>query len=125
MNRLRWLSIVVAVAVLMVGPLGPSAWAQQSQPPKLYGEVVKAPERPAPTASTAYGVGAVGVNLIRVPGKTVLCALGGVAGLVTLAITFGSGYRAAAKVVEEGCGGPWVLSAKDLQEDRLDLGMAY
>lgn len=125
MNGFRWLSVVVAVAVLVAGALAPSAWAQQSQPPKLYSEVVKAAERPAEKAGTAHEVGAAAVNVIRVPGKAVLCTLGGVAGLVTLAITFGSGYRAAAKVVEEGCGGSWVLSAKDLQEDRLDSGMGY
>lgn len=124
MNALRWLSVLVVVALVLAGPLAPSASAQQSQAPKLYEEAVKAPEEPAKKPSAAHSAGAAAVNVIHVPGKLVLCTLGGLAGLVALALTFGSGYRAAATAVEEGCGGSWVVTAKDLQE-RDDMGGSY
>ena len=116
MEQFRWLSVVLVVALLVAGPLAPQAWAQQREQPKLYEEPVKAPEAPAKEPGPAYQAGAVGVNLVRVPGKAVVCVIGGAVGFVALLITAGSGYRAAASVVKEGCGSPWTITARDLQE---------
>lgn len=115
MERFRWLSILLVVALLLAGPLAPAGWAQQPQQPKAYEETVKAPDAPATEPGPAYQAGAVGVNLVRVPGKAVVCVIGGVVGFVALLITAGSGYRAAGRVVQEGCGGPWTITARDLE----------
>lgn len=118
MDGFRWLNIMLVAALLLAGPLAPVTRAQQP-------EAMKAPGDSAGGADVAYGMGAVAVNVIHIPGKLVLCALGGALGLVTLGITFGSGYRAAARVVQEGCGSPWVITAKDLKEVREEPGRMY
>jgi hypothetical protein len=40
-----------------------------------------------------------------------------VAGLVVLAATFGTAYRAASAAVHEGCGGKWMVTGDDLRPD--------
>jgi hypothetical protein len=41
--------------------------------------------------------------------------LSGVAGVVLLAITFGSAYHAATAATEEGCAGKWYVTGNDLR----------
>lgn len=110
MDGFRSTSLGLAVALILAGPLAPVAWAQQ---PMLYEEAVKAkpPAEPGP----AHEMGAVVVNVVHVPGKAILCTLGGVVGFVTLIATAGSSYRTAARLMNEGCGGPWAITAKDFQ----------
>jgi len=74
----------------------------------------------APAAQGPFpgaGVAAVAINIIRVPGKTLLCGLGiGItAGLMLL--TFGTQYRGAGAVFREGCGGKWIIDSFDLDRD--------
>jgi hypothetical protein len=60
-------------------------------------------------------VGAGLADVFYIPGKAVLCSLGFATGIVLLVLTVGSGYRAAAAVGREGCGGKWVLTGRDLR----------
>ncbi len=113
MDGFRSLSIGLAVALLLSGPVAPAAWAQQPQQPMLYEEAMKATKAAEP--GPAHEMGAAVVNVVRVPGKVVLCTLGGVVGLVTLIVTAGSGYRTAARLMNEGCGGPWAVTGKDVK----------
>jgi hypothetical protein len=55
------------------------------------------------------------VNVVHIPGKTVLCTLSTGVGLAALAVTLGTGYRTTAWIIEEGCGGPWTVTARDLK----------
>lgn len=116
MDGFRSLSIALAVGVLLTGPLSPVAWAQQPQQPTLYEEAIKAAEAKKPGA--VHQVGAVVVNVVHIPGKVALCALGTGVGLLALVLTLGSGYRTAAWMAEEGCGGTWVVTAQDLKGER-------
>ena len=64
------------------------------------------------------------MNVVYVPGKVFLCTLGTVASFSVLIVTFGSGYRAAKAVFNEGCGGDWVLTPEHLSgkiQPRNDL----
>ena len=113
-------------ALLLAGPLVPIAGAQQPpQPPApdLFQEQLRT-QQDAERSRGAYDAGAVAVNVFLVPGRAITCVLGGVAGFVALAATFGTGYRAASAAVHEGCGGKWMVTGDDLRpEVRRASGM--
>jgi hypothetical protein len=133
-TAIRILTAVLVLSLIMTGPLAPAALAQQppqpAQPtpppappvqlqpaqPDLFQETLKA-ERAAERGQAAYDAGAVVVNTFLVPGRTITCVLGGAVGIVVLAMTFGSAYKAAADVANEGCGGKWVVTGDDLRPD--------
>ena len=110
----RSISLAVVLSLVLGGPLAPFAAAQQSAPPAAMQDAVKTNERNG-ASSPAYDVGAGVANVAYVPGKVFLCGLGVVAGTVVLLLTFGTAYRTAAAVGEEGCGGRWVLTGDDLR----------
>lgn len=104
----RLLALGLALALLSTA-LPPVASAQQPMPPP-----------PAPreqTSPAAAGAAAVAVNLFRVPGKVVLCAGGTVLATALMLISFGTQYRPAGAILDEGCGGKWVLGPSDLPRD--------
>lgn len=101
----KLVSLILTVTLTLV----PLAWGQE----KPRTEPASAPEERVDPWESAAGVATV----VYFPGKVVLCGLGAIGGLAALFLTFGSGYRAAARVWEEGCGGPWVLTAGDLKPD--------
>jgi hypothetical protein len=98
-----------------VQPLPPVQSAPEPQP-DLFQErmkVQRAPER----HEAAYNVGAGVANVFLIPGRAITCVLGTVVGIAVLALTLGSGYRAAAAAGEEGCGGKWIVTGEDLWPD--------
>jgi hypothetical protein len=117
-TRTRVVSALLT-ALLLAGPLAPIAGAQQpAQPttPELFRETLKA-EQESDASRGAYDAGAVAVNVFLVPGRAITCVMGGVVGIVALAVTFGTGYRAASAAVHEGCGGKWIVTGDDLRPD--------
>lgn len=111
----------VLVTALLAGPLGSLASAQQpAQPPAtdLFQESLKA-QRQASEPSGAYQAGAVVTNIFLVPGRAITCGLGGIVGVAVLAVTLGTGYKAASAVWHEGCGGKWTVSAEDIRPDAV------
>jgi len=123
-TRTRVVSALLG-ALLVAGPLAPIAGAQQPAPPTqpaqppapdLFQETLRA-QRDDERMKGAYDAGAVAVNVFLVPGRAITCVLGGAVGVVVLAVTLGSGYRAASSAVHEGCGGKWVVTGDDLRPD--------
>jgi hypothetical protein len=112
----------LVVAVMLAGPL-PLASAQQAPPP----EDIRYETRPRRT--DGYDVGAGVITVLKMPFNVGLCALGGAVGAALFAVTLGSGYRASTRLVEEGCGGPWVVRGDDLRPDnhpnRTDRAWSY
>ena len=135
---IRMVTVCLMVSLLLAGPWAPIVVAQQpmqppppppgpSTQPDVFQEALKVsrPGAPAPGADMGqpmppgfYDVAAGVMTGFLIPGRVVTCALGNAAAGALLVITFGSAYRAATRVVEEGCGGKWVLSADDLLPDR-------
>jgi hypothetical protein len=114
------LTSALLVMVFLAGPLGSLAAAQQpAQPPApdLFQEQLKAQRAAAKEPSSAYDAGAVVTNIFLVPGRAITCGLGGLVGVGVLAITLGTGYKAASAVWHEGCGGKWTVSADDIRPD--------
>lgn len=114
---LRVLAAWAMAVVVAVGPLQPLAQAQDAGAPAATPGHDGAPRRP-----DAYDVAAGVVTVARAPFNAVLCVLGTGLAAALFVITFGSAYKASARVVEEGCGGPWVVRGDDLRPDaaRLD-----
>lgn len=125
----RILTVLVVLAMLATGPLAPLAAAQQpapsSPPPQQQQQPTPQPvmqqDMPEPEShmaeSAAYNVGAGIANVFYIPGKGLLCGLGGAVGIFILIISIGSAPRPAAYFAREGCGGKWVLTGDDLRPD--------
>jgi len=124
----RVLTVVVALAMLATGPLAPLAAAQQpapSSPPPVQPMPQPAapppPDVPEPEShlgeSAAYNVGAGIANVFYIPGKGLLCGVGGAVGIFILIISIGSAPKPAAYFAREGCGGKWILTGDDLRPD--------
>jgi hypothetical protein len=133
----RTLTVVVALAMLATGPLAPLAAAQQPTqipppppgqvppppPPQPMAQPVVAPPPDLPEQEShmgeaaAYNVGAGIANVFYIPGKVLLCGVGGATGIFILLISLGSAPRPAAYFAREGCGGKWVLTGDDLRPE--------
>ncbi len=122
MNRFKWVSAAL-VAVLALG--SPLAALAQAPPGPQYPDVLKEPypypgsamsaqppAAPDPRLEPTEGdkTGAFFLNLAFVPGKAILCGTGTLVSAAVMALTFGSGYRQAIGVFNEGCHGTWVLT---------------
>jgi hypothetical protein len=129
---IRILAVVVALMVLATGPLAPLAAAQQPAPqspppappmqPPAPPPVVQQPQDiPEPEShlaeSAAYNVGAGIANVFYIPGKGLLCGIGGAVGIFIMIVSIGSAPRPAAYFAREGCGGKWILTGDDLRPD--------
>jgi hypothetical protein len=127
---IRILAVVVALAILATGPLAPLAVAQQPAPapPPPAAQPGPQPAMQQPQdmpeqeshsgENAAYNVGAGIANVFYIPGKGLLCGLGGAVGIFILIVSIGSAPKPAAYFAREGCGGKWILTGDDLRPDR-------
>jgi hypothetical protein len=118
MNDIRRVITWTLVAVLALGALPQSGFAQAPAPPPPPAPAaveVAPPDRPVTRGPDVYDVGAGVVTAARMPFNVALCALGGVVGTVIFALTLGSAYKASTRAVEEGCAHRWILSGDDLR----------
>ena len=112
MTTSTWLCAILALVLVIGGVLSPvTTMAQAPQPAMTQGP---APAEPGDGAA----VGAALLNVIHVPGKAILCATGTVVSTGLMLLTFGSAYRAAVALFNEGCAGPWALTASDVRGQR-------
>src|SRR2546429_9825469 len=132
----RILTVVVALAMLATGPLAPLAAAQQPAPsspppaqPTPQPMAQQPQDLPEPEShlgeSAAYNVGAGIANVFYIPGKGLLCGIGGAVGIFLLIVSIGSAPKPAPYFAREGCGGQWILTRGDLRPDsggRIDWG---
>ena len=109
----RWLCAIVAFTMILAGPFASwTAGAQGLMQP--HGSILNDPPSGSVEPTEGDAVGAGMMNVVYVPGKAIICTLGVVATFGVLVVTFGSGYRAAKSVFNEGCGGDWVLTPEHL-----------
>ena len=119
----------------------PTAEPAQAAPPPAPQPAVQPAQMPAPPArepqampepvifeepseSTAgYALAATIMNFAFVPGKAVTCVLGMAVGGGLLLVTLGAAYKGSMAFAKEGCGGKWVLTAKDLRGTDYILGV--
>ena len=103
----KLVSAVVMVALALSGPLAPLAWAQE----KMDAQMAAAKDK----GDVAWEVAAGAATAVNFVGKPILCVVGGATGVAVLLMSFGSGYRWAGRVWEEGCSGPWIITAADVK----------
>ena len=119
MNPSRWLSAGLALAIAIAAPLLASVAVAQTPPPPpppppaVFQAPGPLPSQPVEPTQGAK-VGAQFLNVVYVPGKAILCGLGATASAALMLVTFGSGYRPAIALYNEGCGGRWVLTPYDV-----------
>ena len=103
----KLVSVVLMVALALTGPLAPVAWAQE----KMDAQMSPGKEK----GNDAWEFGAGVATAVNIPMKGALCVFGAGLGVALLVISFGSGYRWAGRTWEEGCSGPWIITAADLK----------
>ncbi len=118
MKTSKWLSVLVVAVLAMGGPLAPlAAMAQAPQPAPA--------QAPAGEPSQGAKVGAGVLNIVYVPGKAILCGTGTLVSAGLMLLTFGSAYRAAVNIFNEGCGGKWALTPYDVAGRRPPEERSY
>jgi hypothetical protein len=114
MNFSKAMSLVLAATLALSGPA--TALAQESGAASTPAGTSRGQETgKSDSGDAAYKIGAGVATAINIPLRSVLCVAGGGIGLLVMVITLGSGYRAATHVVEEGCGGPWLITSSHLK----------
>src|SRR5262245_41388479 len=103
MARNRWLCVSLAALVF----LGTST-------PLARGEQAVYPEPPPKEQAAALAI--AGDVLFTAPGKFVTCVGSIALWAATMAVTRGTMYGDAAKLVIGGCGGEWVATGKDIRD---------
>ena len=108
-NNPTWFCAVLIAALIAPGPLAPiAANAQVAMQPEVPQET--APQPPGKGAQ----IGAGFLNVVYVPGKAIVCGAGTIIAGGFMLLTFGSAYREAVSFFNEGCGGPWLLTAEQV-----------
>ena len=107
---------VIPLQSAQVQPTPPMAPAQSMQP-DLFQETLKA-QQASERSQRVYNAEAAVVNVFLVPGRAITCAAGSMVGVVLLAMSLGTGYRAASTMFNEGCGGKWIVKGDDMRPDK-------
>jgi hypothetical protein len=109
MNGNRWWCLALATLVFL-GPLTHAGWSDQAG----YRDQAVYPEPPSAGEATALAV--AGDVLFTTPGKFITCVGSIALWTITMAVTLGTQYGDAAKLVIGGCGGDWVATGRDIQQ---------
>ena len=102
----KQIGIVALVSLLLLNILASAAWAQTVAPDA----------EPTGGQKTA----AVFASIFWVPAKTVFCIGSAVSYVGVLALSGGTAYNDATKAIVAGCGGDWLVHAKDIKRESVD-----
>ncbi len=97
--------LILALAVELSGPLAGRARSQEEQPPA---QAIEVQMDTLPSVLTA----------MNIPARGVLCGLTGLMAGIVMAASAGMRYADAAKMMEDGCSGPWIITREMLEESR-------
>ena len=100
---------VLALSLSLLAPLRALAQAQEEQP---------SVETPAQTIEVEINPLASVLTIMNIPARAALCGLN--SWLASIVMTFSAGmrYADAAKMMEDGCSGPWIITPEMLEESR-------
>ena len=114
----KLVSAVLMLALALTGPLAPLAWAQE----KMEAQIAPPKER---GGVDPWWLGAAAATAVNIPGRAVLCTLGAGLGVAVLVVSFGSGYRWSGRVWDEGCSGPWIITAADVKGETSESQVEF
>lgn len=101
--------LILALSLSLLGPPRTLAQSQEEQPsveaPSQAGEVEIHPIASVLTA-------------VNIPARAALCGLNGWLASIVMFFSAGMRYADAAKMVEEGCSGPWIITPEMLEASR-------
>ena len=101
--------LVLGLSVSLSGPLNVLAQSQEERP---------SVETPAQTIEVEIDPLASLLTIMNVPARAALCGLN--TWLASIVMTFSAGmrYADAAKMMEDGCSGPWIITPEMLEKSR-------
>ena len=97
--------LILALAVELSGPLVGLARSQEEQPPA---QAIEVQIDPLPSVLTA----------MNIPARAALCGLNSWLASIVMVFSAGMRYADAAKMIEDGCSGPWIITREMLEESR-------
>lgn len=101
--------LILALGLLLLGPVRALAQSQGEQP---------SAETPAQSVEVEIHPLSSVLTTMNIPARGVLCGLTGLMAGIVMAASAGMRYADAAKMIEEGCSGPWVITPEILEEGR-------
>ena len=106
---MKAICLIFALSLSLLGPPRALAQSQEGQP---------SAEAPAQTIEVEIHPLASVLTAMNIPARAALCGLN--TWLASIVMTFSAGmrYADAAKMVEEGCSGPWIITPEMLEESR-------
>ena len=109
MKSPKMVGLIFTLTVSLLGPPGVLAQPQEEQP---------SADTPAQTIEVEINPLASVLTIMNIPARGVLCGLTGVMAGIVMAASAGMRYADAAKMMEDGCSGPWVITPEMLEESR-------
>lgn len=100
---------MVTLSLPLLGPLRALAQSQEEQP---------SAEASAQTGEVEFHPVASVLTAMNIPARGVLCGLTGLMAGIVMAASAGMRYADAAKMMEDGCSGPWVITPEMLEESK-------
>ncbi|MEK7378029.1 MAG: hypothetical protein AABZ71_03915 [Candidatus Binatota bacterium] len=97
--------LILALAVELSGPLAGRARSQEEHPPA---QAIEVQIDPLPSVLTA----------MNIPARAALCGLNSWLASIVMVFSAGMRYADAAKMIEDGCSGPWIITREMLEESR-------
>ena len=109
MKRGKKACSVLALSLLFLGPVRALAQAEGEQP---------STETPAQSVEVEIHPLSSVLTAMNIPARGVLCGLTGLMAGIVMAASAGMRYADAAKMMEEGCSGPWIITPEMLEKSR-------
>lgn len=101
--------LILALSIALPGPIRGVARSQEEQPSaEAPTEVIEVEFHPLASVLTA----------MNIPARAALCGLNSWLASIVMLFSAGMRYADAAKMMEEGCSGPWVITPEMLEESR-------
>ena len=109
MKSPKMVGLVFTLTVSLLGPPRVLAQPQEEQP---------SAETPAQTVEVEINPLASVLTIMNIPARAVLCGLTGWMASIVMTFSGGMRYADAAKMMEDGCSGPWIITPEMLEKSR-------
>ena len=106
---MKAICLILALSLSLFGPLRALAQSQEEQP---------SAEAPAQTIEVEIHPLASVLTAMNIPARAALCGLSSWLASIVMVFSAGMRYADAAKMMEEGCSGPWIITPEMLEKSR-------
>lgn len=106
---MKAICLIFALSLSLLGPPRALVQSQEEQP---------SAEAPAQTGEVEIHPLASVLTAVNIPARAALCGLNSWLASIVMFFSAGMRYADAAKMMEEGCSGPWIITPEMLEESR-------